>query len=393
MKIGILIDRLNVGGVEKIAIEQVRSLIAAGHDAELVVMRKKSLVSNVFPDLLENIPITFLDSRLPSIFRASFRFPFFHFFASFHLSYPLFLPFVVKDKEYDYIITHGTYTAITAIALKKRRHIPFSVFIWDPVSYLLDRVYIDKIPAILFRIIKAIALPFDKYIINQTDSVLVGGRAHNDFIKALNPKKPIDVIYPSVHPAKKLERKDGSVLIVTAWKRGKNPEYLIQLIKSLPTLHIKMVGKWIEDDYKAEFEQFVLENQVADNIAILGAVSEEELSSLYAKASVLLQTNDDRGFGLPAIEAAAHGTTFIIPKGQGVCDLFVDGEDGYYTSEGDTSVIVSLLSSLLSNQKLASSMGKKAWNKVKQNYSWEQHAAELINIASRYTSPGNSNRV
>lgn len=33
MKIGVLIDRLNVGGVEKIAIEEVRAPIAFGHDA------------------------------------------------------------------------------------------------------------------------------------------------------------------------------------------------------------------------------------------------------------------------------------------------------------------------------------------------------------------------
>jgi len=389
MKIGILIDRLNVGGVEKIAIEQVRSLIAEGHDAELIVMRRRSVVADAFSDLLKNIPVNFLDSRLPPAFRGSFGFPFFNFFSFFHLSYALFLPFVVKDKEYDYIITHGTYTAITAIALKKRRHIGFSVFIWDPVSYLLDRVYVNKIPRILFKLIKSIALPFDRYIIKNTDSVLVGGHAHDDFIKSVNPNKPIDVIYPSVYPAKKLGHKDGSVLVITAWKRGKNPEYLVDLIKALPTLNIKMAGKWVEDEYRNEFEQFITQNNVQDNIEILGAVSEEELSRLYSASLVLLQTNDDRGFGMPAIEAAAHGTTFIIPKGQGVCDLFTDGEHGYYTTEMDTKTIVSLLSAILSDPKLAIRMGRAAWAKVKENYSWQQHAVELAAVASRYTDPNN----
>lgn len=386
MKIGVLIDRLNVGGVEKIAIEQVRSLINAGYDAELVVMRKKSVVDNAFPDLLKNIPVNYLDSRLVPIFRVSFGFPFFSFFSFFHLSYAFLLPFVVKSKEYEYIITHGTYTAITAIAIKKRRSIGFSVFIWDPVTYLLDRVYVDKIPKFVFKILRKMALPFDKYIINNTDSVLVGGRAHEHFIKSLNPSKPIDVIYPSVHPSKNLDSKNGSVVVVTAWKRGKNPEYLIELIKAMPSLKIIMAGKWIENEYRAEFEKFIRDNNAQGNIDIRGAVSEAELSTLYSSASVLLQTNDDRGFGMPALEAAAHGTTFIIPIGQGVCDLFQNGKHGYYTTERDTVKIVSLLSSLLSNPHLASSMGEAAWNKVKRNYSWQQHAKDLAKVVSRYIS-------
>ena len=68
MKIGVLIDRLNVGGVEKIAIEEVRALIEAGHDAYLVVLRRKAVVENAFPDLLKDVPVIYLDDRLPSIF-------------------------------------------------------------------------------------------------------------------------------------------------------------------------------------------------------------------------------------------------------------------------------------------------------------------------------------
>ena len=82
MKIGILIDRLNVGGVEKIAIEQVRSLREEKVDAYLVILRRKAVVSNAFPELLKKIPIIYLDDRLPEILRFSFKFPVFYFFSS-----------------------------------------------------------------------------------------------------------------------------------------------------------------------------------------------------------------------------------------------------------------------------------------------------------------------
>jgi len=46
MKIGILIDRLNVGGVEKIAVQEVRALKEMNIDATLLVLSRKTIVKN-----------------------------------------------------------------------------------------------------------------------------------------------------------------------------------------------------------------------------------------------------------------------------------------------------------------------------------------------------------
>lgn len=383
MKIGVLIDRLNVGGVEKIAIEEVAALREAGEDAYLVVLREKAVAPNAFPDLLKGIPIVYLDKRLPKFLRLSFRFPGFHFFSWFHLSYALLLPFVVKRHEFDYFIVHGTYTSFSAVALKKRRKIPFSAFIWDPASYILERVYTGRFLAPVLWILKKLAIFFDKFLINNMDNVLVGGAAHNPFIHKMNPNKAIEVVYPSVHPSTRQSKKDDYVLMVTAWKEGKHPEYIFEILQKLPDLRIKMVGKWVDPLYKKAFEKAVKEAGFTKNIDIVGAVDESQLSKYYAEARVLLQTNDDRGFGMPAIEAAGHGTTFIIPEGQGVCDLFIDGEDGYYTKERETKKIVSLLKKLTKDTDVANTMGKSALNRVKSSYSWQMHAQKLKTIINK----------
>ncbi|MEO6760877.1 MAG: glycosyltransferase family 4 protein [Candidatus Saccharimonadales bacterium] len=382
MKIGVLIDRLNVGGVEKIAIEEVKALIKAGLDASLVVLREKAVVENAFPDLLEGVPIVYLDRRLPKFLRLSFRFPVFSFFSSFHITYPLLLPFVLKRHEFDYFIVHGTYTSLSAIAFKKRRGINFSAFVWDPVSYILERVYTGKFITPVSWILRRIAVAFDKHIIKHMDVILVGGDAHNNYLHALNPLKKIEVIYPSVHPSLKLSKKKDYILMVTAWKDGKNPEYLVEISKILPNSHIKMVGKWVDPSYQQTFELLLKKNLLNETIEVVGAVDETELANYYAQARVVLQTNDDRGFGLPALEAAGHGTTFVIPEGQGVCSLFVNEIDGYYTKEKDTKEITARLELLLSNTQLATKMGKHAWKKVKDSYSWEIHAKKLESIVS-----------
>lgn len=385
MKIGVLIDRLNVGGVEKIAIEQVRSLRKIGEDAYLVVLREKGVVNNAFPDLLKDLPVVYLDRRLPAFLRLSFSFPIFHFLSSFHFTYPLFLPFVIKKAEFDYLIVHGTYTSISAVAIKKIKKINFSAFIWDPSSYILERVYKEKLSKILYGVLRSVASRLDRFLINNMDNVLVGGPAHNKFIKKVNPEKQIVTIYPSVHPVAKPLKKDNYVLMATAWKRGKNPEYVFSILKKMPKIRIKMVGKWLDPTYKLEFETMIHQGKFDDQIDVVGEVSEDELSQYFAHAIVVLQTNDDRGFGMPALEAAGSATTFIVPVGQGVCDLFTDKEHGYFTKEKDTKVIVNLLKKVFEEKKGATEMGVKAWEKVKANYSWEKHASELKKIVLQET--------
>lgn len=375
-RIGILIDRLNVGGVEKIAIEQVKALRRIGEDATLVVLRRKGVVDDAFSDLRIGVPTIYLDDRLPSILRFSFQFPVFHFFSSFHLTYPLLIPFVVRPKEFDYLICHGTYTAFSAIPISKLRHIPVSTFIWDPISYIVGRVYKNKL-AILFGPIRSFALILDRWIVRNSRYVLVGGDAHDSALSDMGAR--IRHIYPSVYPAAGISaKKNAKVLMITAWKRAKNPDYIFEILRHIPALSIDMVGKWLEPEFLKEFQEKVRANGYAKNITIVGGVSEKQLQIYYKKSLVFLQTNDDRGFGLPALEAAGNGTPFIIPKGQGVCKLFKNGKEGYFVTERDTKSICAYLRTLLRNNRKAIAMGKTAWKTVKEHYSWDHHAQKLV---------------
>lgn len=380
-KIGILIDRFNVGGVEKIAIEEVRALRKLGVNAYLLVLRKKGVVDDAFLDLRHGLPTVYLDDRLPKFLRFSFKFPVFNFFSLFHLTYPFLIPFILKGKEFDYLIAHGTYTAFTAVGIKVFRRIRYSVFIWDPIGYILKKAYTDKF-SIFMNLLVGIARLLDKLIISHSDYILVGGNAHNKYIKKINKNAKIKIISPSVHPSKKLNvKKDNFVLLVTAWKKGKSPEFIFELLKKIPNLRVKMVGKWIDLDYRKEFEVQIKERRLKNNIEITGEVSEAQLGKHYSQALVVFQINDDKGFGMPALEAAGHGTTFIIPKGQGVCSLFINKTDGFFIKEKNVKESVMYLSKFLKDKKLAFVMGNNAWQKVKSKYSWEDHARHLIQLA------------
>lgn len=379
LKIGILINTLNAyGGIGKIAIEEVKGLRKIGYDAYLLVLFGDE-DNNAYKDLMVNIPTIYLAKRIPKLLCFSFKFPFFSFFSLYHITYSLFIPFLIKKKEFDLIVCHETYLFPTVFNIQIIRNIKYIAYIWDPVNYILRRVYNNSSLRFFFWFLLPIGKLFDIIMLKSSYFVITGGSAHLNFIKRFNDK--VAVLPPAYDVAEKIEKsKENFILSVTAWKEGKNPEYLIELMKKLEYAKLIMAGMWIPLENKEEFEQKIKLAGLEKRIIVLGTVSENKLRELYLKATVFLQTNDDRGFGLPALEAAAHGCTFIIPEGQGVCELFKNGEEGFFVEEKDTENILKYLSTLLRDSNLASKMGTLAWNTVREKYSWENHARKLGEI-------------
>jgi glycosyltransferase involved in cell wall biosynthesis len=377
MKIGIFINSLNKhGGIGKTAIEEVRALRKRGHDASLLVFSDRAEQKNVYSDIADDIKIIYLTERIPRPLRLSFKLPPFTFFSLNHITYPLLAPFYIEDGEFDIIVCHETYLAFTAFSIHRKRKIPYVMFIWDPISYILGRVYMKGRLNFLFSFLLKIGRKIDEFFIKNSSAVITAGKSHLHFIKSI--KSGVFILFPAYDPKGKIsEIKEGYVLAVTAWKRGKNPEYLLEIIKRVKGAKLIVAGTWIPPGYKEEFLEKVKAEGLTSRVSVTGRVSEERLSELYLNAKALLQTNDDRGFGMPALEAAAHGCTFVIPKGQNVCELFQEGKDGFFVVEKDTESIVKYLSLLVQDNGLAEEMGKNAWKKVKENYTWDNHARRL----------------
>lgn len=383
-KIGILIDALHFGGVEKIAIRQVDALNKIGQEAELVILKRTDITDHPFSTSFQNVPLVFLDDRLPRLLKLNFKFPFFSFFSLYHLSYPLLLPWVIKKEEYRVIISHGTYTTFTAFTLKLIKKIPFFVLIWDPMEYILKKAYPRGVIRQLNFILLPLARLLDRLIISRAALIIVGGKSHIPYLKSLGAKK-IKIIYPGVDAAPIFpSRRKNYILAVTSWNSGKRPEYNLEILEKLPQVSMTMAGNWHPRALQAQFKKLIKNKNLEERVKVTGPIEEKELKQFYSEARVFLQTNDDRGFGMPALEAAAHGCPFVIPMGQGVGELFKDGEDGFFTRERDTKTIISKIQLLLKDPREAERMGESGWQKVVNNYTWQKHAQKLATYLSRY---------
>jgi glycosyltransferase involved in cell wall biosynthesis len=387
MRFAVLIDQLRyVGGPFKIAVEEVKSLSKLGADATLVVLKRTD--STAFPESLQGIRTIYLSDSMPRILRFSFRFPVFKFFSLFHISYAILFRFIPLRERFDAIIAHGTYTCFSAIAMAKNRPVPVLAYVWDPITYILRTVYFktnDRGPARQFAL--SIGAFLDKWICRHSSRVLVGSGRHKLALDRLidNPEKVI-VLVPGVQVRDHSEAQRGDfAILATAWRAGKDPEYVLDLATRVHKARFLMAGIWLDDSMRNSFTKRVVELNLQDRVEITGALSEERLLELYSRALVFLQIHADVGFGLPALEAAAQGCTFVIPEGQGVCDVLSGPGEGYFVQEKRTDSIVAILTNIFDNPKSAIRMGELARERA-TGFSWVIHAERLRELATDSSS-------
>lgn len=382
LRIGVLIDQLRYAGVEKVAVNEVLALRRIGFEAKLVVMQRGRSDEYVFKETLKKIPVVFLSDRLPRLFRFSFRFPLLSFFALFHITFPYLSSPKVGKKEFDVIISHGTYTSFTAIALGKLRGIPFIAYIWDPASYIIESVYSERIRfGSLLSLMKGIGMFIDNRIVNNSKLILTACKTHLLLLNKQSAGGKVRLLYPSTDPASEFNmHKENYMVVVTAWKEGKEPEYLFQIAEKNKDLKIVIAGSWHPKEYQQCFMDKLNSLGLQKQIIVTGALSEEKLRATYGNALFFLQFKADIGFGMPALEAAANGCTFVIPEEQGVCDLFENGVEGFYIKEKDLEAITNYINLFKREKDLTTNMSMAAWTKVKQKYSWTKHAYDISRV-------------
>jgi len=198
MKLGVLVDRITVGGVEKTAICEVREMRKLGKDVQLLVLNSGLSDESAFgTDFLDNVEIVYLDRRFPPILRSTRGILGFAFFSFYHLYYPFLLPFFVKDSEWDFVISHGSYTSFSAVFLKHFKRVRFAIFFWDPIRYILNKVYSNRMfPQLVLKVLLRIAGMVDLVLLNEADFVFEGSSEHDAYFRELKSDVVLAVVPP-----------------------------------------------------------------------------------------------------------------------------------------------------------------------------------------------------
>jgi glycosyltransferase involved in cell wall biosynthesis len=121
-----------------------------------------------------------------------------------------------------------------------------------------------------------------------------------------------------------------TVLFVGAIQRRKNIARLVKAFERMPSgWRLSLAGA--TDGYEAAAElRAVSESPRRADIDVLGYVSSAELESLYSRAGIFAFPSLDEGFGIPVLEAMAHGVPVItsqcsaLPEAAGDAAILID---------------------------------------------------------------------
>jgi glycosyltransferase involved in cell wall biosynthesis len=144
----------------------------------------------------------------------------------------------------------------------------------------------------------------------------------------------IRVVPHGVDPEPRLDLpREPLVLFTGAIQKRKNITRLVRAFERLPQ-EWKLVLVGAPDGYGAQAELAAVEaSPRRADIRVAGYVPRFELDALYARASIFAFPSLDEGFGMPVLEAMAHGVPVVtsarsaLPEVAGDAAVLVDPED------------------------------------------------------------------
>ena len=122
---------------------------------------------------------------------------------------------------------------------------------------------------------------------------------------------------------------------------------------------------------------------IGPQVLFAGFVPHAELPRYYSLAHIaVFPTLAEEAFGISICEAMACGVATISTRVGGIPELIRDGETGFLTHPGDEEELAEKMQILLDDEKLRLEIGKRAGERILQDFTWEKVADRLQKVYS-----------
>jgi glycosyltransferase involved in cell wall biosynthesis len=166
----------------------------------------------------------------------------------------------------------------------------------------------------------------------------------------------------------------------------KNIDRLIQVFDSLkkehPDLQLVLPGK-MKNQFKRDFDEWIKASLAKKSIITPGYVSDSQLNWLYQNAEAYILPSVSEGFGLPGLEAMAHGCA--VASSDRTCLPEIYGEAAEYFDPFDIASMYRAIDNLVSDEKRRKELIEKGKKQVKK-YSWRKMAEQTLDVYAAIAS-------
>jgi glycosyltransferase involved in cell wall biosynthesis len=170
----------------------------------------------------------------------------------------------------------------------------------------------------------------------------------------------------NIRPQKNLPRLIEAFAVAKAELRG-NPEF--------DQLKLLVIGEALHRH--ADLRRAVVRARVREDVRFLGFVPGPVLRVFYSRASAFLFPSLYEGFGLPPLEAMAHGTPVLTSNVSSLPEVFQDA--ALLVNPENVFDIARGIRQILTENALRQTLRRRGYERARM-YSWE-HAARLVHAA------------
>ncbi len=142
-----------------------------------------------------------------------------------------------------------------------------------------------------------------------------------------------------------------------------------------PEASLVIVG--LDPQGESQFGQLAQSLGIALQTRLGGYINDQELSHLYRHASGFLYVSLDEGFGLPTLDAFAHGTPLIVSRVS--CLPEIVGSAGLSVDPNSLPEIATAMEQLLTRPALQAELRARGYERLEQ-YSWPRCAETVAQI-------------
>jgi len=161
----------------------------------------------------------------------------------------------------------------------------------------------------------------------------------------------------------------GSIL-----NRRRLPELLratARLARRHPDVTLEVVGE-NRTHPRLDFARLVDELELARHVRLAGYLSDDELLLRYAAADLAVYLSDYEGFGIPVLEAMAHGLPVLTSSQPATGEIFAAA--ARLVDPGDVDAIAEALDALISDPDARAGLAARGKDLAAQ-YSWRDAAS------------------
>ena len=147
-----------------------------------------------------------------------------------------------------------------------------------------------------------------------------------------------------------------------------------KIADAFPDLRLEVIGRLRQGPTSEAIAAAGLQQR----IHFRGGLEQNEISSLFCRAAIMVSPSLFEGFGLPAAEAMACGAPVIVSDGGALPE--VAGDAGVITPKGDAEALARAMTQLLQDPAERARLGAAGLARAQARFSWRRHAEQAVQL-------------